>query len=236
MPNNKTKKSEKKSKASHASEKTSGKGFVAMYKQPDPYPSTMRTKMVYCHNITILSNTTQYVCGTEQIYRLNSLFDTDYTGGTHQPYGFNNMKALYSRYLVHATQVEAFFQVKAAQQSCAVLMSVQPSGTSSSLSSLPMATGMEQSTSRPVFLDTTGITKRVLMKWQIHVIEGITKLQYMDELDDYAADVSTNPTKFPFLRIAVSNQQDTTQSAVYATLMFVFDVEWMSRIILGASP
>jgi len=44
--------------------------------------------------------------GTQQVWRLNSLFDPNFTGVGHQPYGYDQFNTLYSNYKVHKVKVK----------------------------------------------------------------------------------------------------------------------------------
>lgn len=43
------------------------------------------------------------------VFRVNSLFDPDFTGGGHQPLGFDQMSAMYNRYTVTNCQIRVVF-------------------------------------------------------------------------------------------------------------------------------
>lgn len=107
MPSNKfSKKSNKKSK-----KKTSKKVFKKSYSDNVTYgqiqPYRLVSTMKYVDNFTITSTT-----GTpaHQVFRANSIYDPDFTGGGHQPYLHDQMANLYNRYRVHACSIKVVFQ------------------------------------------------------------------------------------------------------------------------------
>lgn len=66
------------------------------------WPDVLAVKMIYndVRAVTAVLNEGEYV------YRLNSVFDPDFTGVGGQPEGFDQLKALYGRYRVMACKAE----------------------------------------------------------------------------------------------------------------------------------
>ena len=67
------------------------------------FPKSMAVEMVYCDEITVPSKD----AGTAPFkFRLNSIFDPDFTSGGHQPRGRDQYAAIYSKYCVVGAEVD----------------------------------------------------------------------------------------------------------------------------------
>lgn len=69
---------------------------------PSGMPSQRVAKLTYVNNTEIQSNLG--VIGVLK-YRANSLFDPDYTGVGHQPYGFDQWATLFNHYVVLGSKI-----------------------------------------------------------------------------------------------------------------------------------
>lgn len=67
-----------------------------------PMPSTYRTRLVYATTVSLDASTGGVAWST---FRANSLFDPLFAVGGHQPYGYDQMQAIYSRYVVISATV-----------------------------------------------------------------------------------------------------------------------------------
>lgn len=66
------------------------------------FPNSISACFRYADQITI---TTTGGVGFQYAFRGNSLFDPDFTGGGHQPYGFDQWSAIFQRYVVFASWI-----------------------------------------------------------------------------------------------------------------------------------
>lgn len=67
------------------------------------FPWRIRMKHTYIHNKNMVSSTGAGV--QEQVYRLNGMYDPDYTGVGTQPNFFDDMSTIYGRYRVRGVKV-----------------------------------------------------------------------------------------------------------------------------------
>lgn len=176
-------------------------------------------------------------CGTQFALKLNSLNQPSTTGGTHKPYGYNQMAAIYGQYIVHAVEVELAIQASQSQtQPYSIAIDVQPSNSVFALTGKAMSDIIEQTSGTVVHGDCTGITTYKKFRFPMHQIEGITVAQYLDELDDYSGSTSAgNPTKTPFLNLALSNNWDTTALSASVFVKLRFEAEFYQRTTLASS-
>jgi len=68
----------------------------------DPFPAVEKYQMRYSQTITI--NPGIGACGVYK-FRANSIFDPDYTGIGHQPYGHDNLESIYQHYTVDSSTI-----------------------------------------------------------------------------------------------------------------------------------
>lgn len=84
------------------------------------FPDEFTTRLRYCEVITLTSasNGVGKYC-----FRMNSIFDPDQTGTGHQPYYYDQLSALYGRYVVLGSKLTAEFAVQPS-----AIATAQPSG------------------------------------------------------------------------------------------------------------
>jgi len=212
--------------------------YMTVYKSPDPFPPEMWRELTWCQSVQLSAAGAggASVLGGQYSFRLNSLFDPDITGGAHQPYGYDQMKVLYDKYIVDATEVELIIQAPQGVQPACLVWSVAPHTSVYSLTGRNVSDIMEQTQGSYMFLDTTGITAKRKFSVKMSTIEGITKLQYDDELDDYSALVSANPTNQPYMNLALANTLNTTAITLPVFVLIRFRAKFFSRTIQNPSP
>lgn len=69
------------------------------------FPEEMVTTLRYCDNITLSTTLTP----VGNLFRMNSLYDPDYTGVGHQPMYFDQLTAVYSRFSVLNSKIKVTF-------------------------------------------------------------------------------------------------------------------------------
>jgi hypothetical protein len=209
--------------------------FFKTYKSLDPFPNRANVQFTYCQRFLTQSNTITGDCGTENSMRLNSCFDPDATGGTHQPYGYDQMTAIYNRYVVHKVEAELVIQNTSGNQAMALGFIVRPSNGSLSISGLSITDVWEKSQCDVLFPWPTGQTVRHKINVNIWDVEGMTKAQLLANVEEYSALMSANPVRIPTLAFAVANTSSNSQITIQTYVRFVYHVELFDRITLPAS-
>lgn len=77
----------------------SSEGLGPMF---DPFPAKIRCKLRYS---TIVGLDPQVSTPGINLFRANSIFDPDYSGAGHQPYGHDQYQALYNHYSVDSSVI-----------------------------------------------------------------------------------------------------------------------------------
>jgi len=193
----------------------------------------MKTTLVYSQAITLTAGSVG-LFGTEQVFRLNSLYDPDFTGTGHQPYGFDQLLALYNYYKVSAVDIKLTFSDPSADGMFVASM-VQPSTATYGLSSQTIATVTEKAGSLVRPLNNTGAQKVVIHhKLAIPAIENISMTQFLADYTNFSSSAGMgNPTVTPWLRCA--NACGTASATCTLLVELAFDAEFWDRVVLAQS-
>lgn len=167
---------------------------------------------------------------TTQAFRLNSLYRPNITttADTSQPYGFDQLSALYNRYRV----VSCSYSMVGINSDPIRLIAI-PANTTVSPSDPSNA--MENPRSKWVIQLPGGNTKTLKGKVYIPSVVGRTRAQYMAD-DRYQADIDSNPLELVALNIYHGNLTDSSypqgNTNVVITLKYTvefFDVKVQSQ-------
>lgn len=199
-----------------------------------PIPQRWITRMTYCIDSALNSSATDGQCGTENVWRLNSCFDPDLTGGTHQPYGFDQMAGLYTRYLVLGAEIELTVQ-NAASDFGVLVGSIQPSTATLSLTGNAVSDIKEKNMGFTIFLPPAGGVRTLRLKPDIARVEGTTSEQLRANTEEYAALTSASPTRTPYLRLSYATMFGTTSKACNVQVKISYITEFFAPVLLSAS-
>jgi len=207
----------------------------AVYRAPDPFPPRVQRVLTYLQQVTLSSAAVAFQYGAENVWRLNDMFDPDLTGGAHQPYGTDQMAALYGRYRVKAITIDFTAIPPSAQTALAVGLSVQPSNATATLVGNSVTGIGEQPNSHTMYLNATGIVSNVRQRFMIHEVEGLTSAQLDNNSTDYCALTTASPARAPLLRVALANMASTSVVAIPVMCRLEYEVEFFDRNILATS-
>lgn len=180
----------------------------------------------------IFSFTLATLTGTNQIMNLNSLFDPDRTGTGHQPYGFDQLAALYNRYRVlktawkitfHAETTGFYIVVVPTNAMLATAITNQASYASAC--EVPRAVVRAQG---------TGANSVVVRgKVALNDLNGTTRTEYLAD-DRFQAVVSASPGELLLLNVGNYNPAGATVTIDY-TVEMEFYVDFHDPIVLVGS-
>lgn len=183
-----------------------------------------------------LATGTAGVAGTEQVWNLTGLYDPDYTSSGHQPYGYDQMAALYARYIVMEVEVECRFLSIGGTSEVMCIYNPRPPGSFTTTSGNP-----DTLTENPLIetkaLSPSGVNRVVVIKRRFKPWDllGISKEQYLYELSDYAGAVSSNPTIMPVLAVNVASFDGTGSETTKCQTIITYTARWYSRITQSSS-
>lgn len=164
-------------------------------------PLRMNLRLVY-NSIYISSNATAAVVSATQTFRLNSLFDPDYTAVGHQPMYYDQLApGLYQNYRVLWCDVKMeFTNTTTAPTMVAMHVSQQPTlsiANPQSVLELPNCFHFTLSS-----VNSGAASKTFRRKFPVHVYYGTT-LDAVKKEDDFASGYAGNPVNTLYLHQVV---------------------------------
>lgn len=174
-------------------------------------------KMKYAEVVT-----TDSTAVGQYVMNLNSLFDPNRTGGGHQPYGFDQLAALYNRYRV----------IACGWRVSACLLSTSPSVVVAAMPSNDVSIvwnnfGELIETSRAKYItQNPGAAALYLQgKSYLPTLMGRTRDQYMAD-DQYQAIVTTSPTENALLYLQSFDNTGAPLPSVRLNVVLEYTVEF----------
>lgn len=184
--------------------------------------------------ITALKYTTLYsfsnaipnICKST-VFNLNSLYDTDRTNLGHQPYGYDTLSSIYSRYRVFAASWKITVLPDPGVSGQIAFISTNQSSGYNGLAPDAM---MEQPRAfhKPLSLNMPTIVRG---KCNLAKLNGVTSAVYKSD-DRYQASVSANPLEELTLHIMTWANAPVTYQI---TIELTFHAEFFDAISLGQS-
>lgn len=202
--------------------KRTGRKTVVVNRAITPVPQRFLTQHKYSTTFTLGS--------LQPIYRmnLNSLYDPDQTGTGHQPYGFDQMAALFNRYRVYGVS----YKVQGYQFNNPIRFGCVASNDSAAPTNL--ATLIEYPRSKSAIQVNGGSTASITGYVSLPSLTGRTKAQYMAD-DRYQAQNNTNPQEALLLNIMAQSLSDTALESCTMMVTLNFHCEWFDPIVFASS-
>lgn len=224
----------RKKKANFSKNKTTMSGPFRKFLSSDPIKPRMSCKLSYSDSITLTTGTAG-IYGSEQVYRLNSLFDPDLTSAGHQPLFFDQLSAMYNQYMVRGCKLELTFTDPSAD-GLEVAACIQNSRESYAIASKSPGTLGEQCMTVVKPLNNTGnqVTK-IESYVDLRRVEGVTKTQFEGNLSQYSAVTAASPTLTPYLRFAVASLRATGGVTCVCNVRLTYYCQFWDRLIPSQS-
>lgn len=208
--------------------------FLA-YNQMDPFKPYHNCKLSFTHSFALTTGTSNTLFGAENVYRLNSLYDPDLTGGSGiQPYGYDVLSQIYRNYKVNAVLIQIVIS-DPTSDGTVFGAQLQPPNEPFTFPSVSVDRAREQPMSIVRSINNSG--KQVVTIKQyvpMHILLGISKLQFMSDTDIYAAATTANPVAQPFLRVALANERSVTSTALIRVTLTYY-TRFYDRVVLPRS-
>lgn len=181
-----------------------------------PIPARFITKSKYAEALTISTAG----MGTYR-WRLNSLFDPNFSGVGHRPHGVAELANLYNRYRV----ISCHYIVSAISDNYNIQCAVLPANDTASFVGT-VSEARENPRAKYITQNPGGNLK--VMKGTVYIpsLVGRSKAQYMAD-DRYQSVFTANPSEDAYLNVFVQGLNDdlTTNVAATINIMLVYTYE-----------
>jgi len=168
-----------------------------------PFPFRLNTPLVYGVNAA-LGTVGSVPTASKYRFRLNSLYDPDVTGTGEQPYQYDQLTAIYTKYIVKCCYVDITFN----DPTTSGMFVGWCYHTSTTGNDDPAGKTLGDIMSRPNFqcvplanYGTEAVTMRV--KIPIHEVFGLSQVQYLAVTDQYGAAYNANPLSLAYLDLFI---------------------------------
>lgn len=194
-------------------------------------PKRMFVKLPYStEHLGFVTSSTIY----SHQFRINSIYDPDYTYTGHQPKGHDQYEGLYRSYRVHGVLVEAWSSTTAGTGTLA--------GQSSFISIYPHKSTTVPTSTIEVFESpdtkhrTFDANNPVYIKKYVNCarVFGQRKSVYNSDID-YQALFGANPTNVAYATVQVCNVDQTTSTGFFLRVKLTYYVELCDPLQLGQS-
>lgn len=187
-------------------------------------PDRMTVRMKY---VTYVDLDTSSTGRKSNIFRLNSIYDPDQTGGGGQPTGHDQWAYFYSKYRVHQCTVKAYCVAATVAHTIAV------GPTNSTASSTYIGDRAEDPRALTGMANSGGPEKNFNQTFDMRALFGVSKELFGQ--DEYGAAFSTNPASTYYYEIVAFNMLGMSTGHVYATIELEYIVELYERNDLAPS-
>lgn len=164
------------------------KGFV-------PFSTALLARMPWCHNTNITAPGT-YLSDGSLTYRLNGARDPDYVSTGTSPQQWDQVKGLYSKYLVYACKITLEYTNPSAG-GLFVGYGLRYTGDPGAYTGMSLDTlAMKRHVKMQPLSSTGSRSVKMNLFVRLHDIFGVTKDAYADNDDEYGGNVATGaPTR-----------------------------------------
>jgi len=168
-----------------------------------PFPWKYIARLTYGINVA-LSTVGSIPTASQNRFRLNSAYDFDLTGSGEQPYQYDSLTAVYTKYLVKGVLIDLTF-VDPTADGLWVGYSIHTDTTNNDQ---PQGLTLGDVMSRPGFrcmpLNNTGEQLVTIKEYiPIHSVFGLTKNQYESLTDVYGAAYNASPVANAILDVFI---------------------------------
>ncbi len=200
-----------------------------------PIPPRAMVQLRYTDTISLTSSSvTARTSGNQYEFRLNSIYDPNYTSTGHQPYMYDQFAALYGRYRVDRVRVQIDAIASPSTSHCITALVQGPSG-GWSINGRSLDSLIENVKAKNLYALTTAVAPP-RMSFDIDIAEylGIGRLAYEADLSEYGAAIASDPSRVCMLNLATSAFAGTSET-IQVVVTLVQHVCLWDPVVFGSS-
>jgi len=200
-------------------------GYRNMTFNPPSFPRSTNASLTFSYLGPISTGTTQYTYGTENVFRLNDIFDPAVGAETLQPLYFDQYAAIWNRYRVMAATVEIRWTTPDTTHVTACAFKVGNSDDAVTIQGKTIRYVDAMQYADALVISPGGEHNFVHgpRTFYMNQIEGEN---WITKGDDYEAQVTASPATSPLLRIACAPVSSADDTSVYYRIWITYHVHF----------
>lgn len=188
----------------------------------------------YFETITMIPGTTSSL--ENYTFILNGMYDTNYTGTGHQPYGFDQMTQFFKHYCVIGAKITVNYMLSSGFTEDAFIALVHDADTALDYSSSLLAGTqhiVEAKKGPYSYLTSTNDRRQLSLNWSLRKNERVTK---PSQAIDWNGDSSSNPVQLACAHVIIAPALDgTTIGTIKCQVQIDYLTLWSDPIVLAQS-
>ncbi len=190
-------------------------------------PDSIRVQLKYVEEVSVNTTVTDY--GT-YVFRLNDLYDPNYTSTGHQPTGFDQWMSIYNRFRVDKVRVRVTASPTSTYVSDKWTMTLSPQSSTTSTTSIQSTAEDPRSKTVLVSAYQHGTIENV---FDLRRLFGVSKELYGSS--NYTGTGTSSPNSIYYLHIFVSGWNITPTSG-YCVLLVELEFDCLIYERLNVAP
>ncbi len=190
-----------------------------------PFAAQFVTRFRYASTVTVVTPNMANTAGTYS-FRLNSLYDPDYSGAGHQPYQFDQLTPIYNNYIVDRCDFKVTFRPDFTTDGIFVGASVfaDTDATDSSAGQVWSVIKEKATTQlRPVATQQNRANFPILRgSIDMPKLFGVSRPVLLAEPDQYGAVYNASPARTVFLELCALDPGSNASSDCFADVELIF--------------
>jgi len=205
-------------------------GSLRPFVDRNPFPPGQRITTSYAEPFVMTTGVAAF--GTNQVMRLNSIYDPNYTGGGHLAYAHANLAALYGKYRVDSVYWRITLTTPGATNDQYIAANIAPN-TSGAITGAPLYNPIEDPACTVGIMSGNGERRAVISGLvELWKLMGVSKQKYMSD-DTYQSSISSNPAQLALLSFATCCADGTSGVTSQALVELRFNVWVFDRITVN---
>lgn len=194
---------------------------ILRFRNGEFLPQEYHTRLIYSDSANIAPALTTY---SDKIWNLNSVYDPDQSGAGHQPHGYDQLAALYSRYRVKGVYVELEARQRANHGLQVALL------PNNSTAGILMSQALESPEGATQVITSSNASPVLIKRYfDCAQITGVSRATYMAD-DRYQAQVGSNPSEAICLHQLAASVDGVTYNDYEFVMRMTFNVVFFDRI------
>ncbi len=200
-----------------------------------PIPPRASVQLRYTDTISLTSSSVSArTSGDQYEFRLNSIYDPNYTATGHQPYMYDQFAALYGRYRVDRVRIQIDAIASPTTSHCVTALVQGPSG-GWSINGRSLDSLIENVKAKNIYALTSAVTPpRAVFDVDIPTYLGIGRVAYEADLSEWGASIAANPSRICMLNLATSAFAGTSETIQVVVTLVQHVVLW-DPVVYGSS-